>query len=78
MSFEMFAPKGGYCVYYPSRDFVTWGKTVCEQFSVYCMECFLFSVLWFNFMNKKNMLLLLQLKKCPPFKTKSCCIGRKV
>ena len=57
---------------------MTWGKTVCEQFSVYCMECFLFSVLWFNFMNKKNMLLLLQLKKCPPFKTKSCCIGRKV
>ena len=67
VSFEMFAPKRGYCVYCLSKVFATCEKNVCEQLTVHRMGCLLFSVLWQNFTtnqtcflcrNKRNVLRL--------------------
>ena len=39
---------------FPSNIFEAHGKNVYEQLTVFCMGCNLFSVLWYDFMNKQT------------------------
>ena len=55
---HFFRPNGGFCVvlqiYRSTR-----GKIVYEQLTVYGFRCSLFSVIWYDFTNKRNIFLIL-------------------
>ena len=55
---HIFGLKGGYCVYYPSNFLNTVVKCLWTTYRLLRVAWFIFSVLWYDFINKQNMSLL--------------------